>query len=325
MPEIITCDCVPKPRVFSYGDSSPVEVADARTSIAYREYYQDSTIDILDLPYCTQIGAEAFRGSSLQEIYIPICQEIKADTFRGCSSFRGGDFSSVKTVRGGAFELQLNAPSNTNIALEFPSIETIDDYAFQNFRIDLNAGDIKLDITNVKTIGQGAFWQAGADIIFYPYYDRPQKVLYLPKCESIKYRAFATYYSIYKHVFHKVILPAIKKLYTQCFRWANFEGSTDDPASFVIGPNCTEIEGGIFSDTSSINNMDLYVYATTPPRLTSQLDGALGTSNVPKHIYVPAGSIDAYKAATYWNTSFYLSHYAPMPSDHLTIDTWLIN
>ena len=325
MPEIITCDCVPKPRVFNYGDSSPVEVADARTSIAYREYYQDSNVDILDLPYCTQIGAEAFRESSLQEIYIPLCQEIKENTFYHCSSFRGGDFSSVKTIRGGAFELQINAPNETNINLEFPSIETIDAWAFQNFRIDPNSGNIRLDITNVKTIGQEAFWQGGADLVPYPYYTDGQNVLYLPKCETIKQRAFATYYSNYAHKYRKVILPALKKIEEQAFRWAHFYGTSSDPASFVIGPNCTEIEGNVFWDTSTINNMDLYVYATTPPRLTGKLDNALGSSNKPLHIYVPAGSIDAYKAATYWNTDIYLSRYAALPSDHLTIDTWLIN
>lgn len=325
MSEIITCDCVPKPRVFSYGDSSPVEVADARTSIAYREYYQDSNVDILDLPYCTQIGVEAFRESSLQEIYIPICQEIKDSTFKGCSSFRGGDFSSVKKINNEAFSFQLNAPPNTNITLEFPSIETIDANAFRSIRVEPNAGNIRIDITNVKEIGDYAFWEGGIDLIPYPYYTDDQKVLYLPKCEVIGESAFATYYSNYTHSYRKVILPALKKIKLRAFKWAHFYGTSANPGSFVIGPNCTEIEGGVFWDTSTINNIDLYVYATTPPRLTGKLDNSLGTSNVPLHIYVPAESIDAYKAATYWNTDYYLSHYAPMPSDHLTIDTWLIN
>ena len=63
--------------------------------------------------------------------------------------------------------------------------------------------------------------------------------------------------------------------------------------------------------------------ALLPPTLMGPFSYAWFQWWDPYRIYVPAGSVNAYKAAANW--SDYSDLITAMPEDHLTIDTWLIN
>lgn len=63
----------------------------------------------------------------------------------------------------------------------------------------------------------------------------------------------------------------------------------------VIGSGVTSIGDYAFANNSSVQSVT--IYATTPPTLGS--DAFYGTNNCP--IYVPSGSVNAYKTASGWN------------------------
>lgn len=66
--------------------------------------------------------------------------------------------------------------------------------------------------------------------------------------------------------------------------------------SVTIPSSVTSIGHNAFRSCSALTSVT--VEATTPPRLG--LNVFESTNNAP--IYVPAESVDAYKAATYWST-----------------------
>lgn len=67
--------------------------------------------------------------------------------------------------------------------------------------------------------------------------------------------------------------------------------------SVVIGNGLTHIDGEVFYNCTSLTSIT--INATTPPTLSNA--NAFGnTNNCP--IYVPAESVEAYKAATNWST-----------------------
>ena len=67
-------------------------------------------------------------------------------------------------------------------------------------------------------------------------------------------------------------------------------------ASITLPAGVTSIGNFAFSNCASLKTMD--VLSETPPTLSSDsLSGLPGTCS----IRVPAGSVDAYKAATYWS------------------------
>lgn len=325
MPNPISCDCIPPVRKFNYGSSQPIDVADGRTAILPREYYQDQTVEEIEVPYCKTVGAEAFKESSVTGFYAPECTTIGDSAFANCTNLCNLDLASVKTIGNSSFYNSFK-DINQSVDLVLSSIEVIGSQALSECSIDYENRIIYLDITNVKELKTEAL-RGSPDFCFYPYYTGAQAELYLPKCEKIGDYCFYAGTSGYSHTLHTIVLPSIKTIGECAFSHISpAGGSANNCCSFVIGPNCTSIGDRILNDLwgnlDSRTYFDIYCYATTPPTLLGPFNYAWLIWWDPYHIYVPAGSVEAYKAAPNWSS--YASLITAMPANHQTIDTWLI-
>lgn len=291
----ITCDCVPTPREFSYGNSTPeIPIGDLRTKIEDREYYQDQTISDMELPRCLSIGSEGFRESSITSIDAPKCKTIGNYAFYGCNGLSPDmDFSSVEEIGSYAFAGQNNL-RGTGL-LDFSSVKIIKNNAFELYHRNYSTQPWPIIlIPNVEEIGDSAFNRAG-------HLHFPDDELNLPKCKKIGVTAFNADVSEISYNLKKIYLPAIEEIGNYAFRRLD---SVLEEVHF--GPNCTKIGRAIFYDTYS-SNWRLYVEAITPPIL-----GGLGEDVNQITIYVPESSVNAYKAASGWST--YSSRIYPIPT-----------
>lgn len=300
MANIVTCDCKPLARIFSYGDSLPLDGVDLRTAIAPQEYMNDRTIDTMDLPYCQTIGAEAFRGSSIEEINVPICTTIGNNAFTG-SDIKGGDFSSVTTIGNRAF---YDVRFEANAQLNFSSIQEIGEYAFWvNYYSGLHP-NVTINITNVIRIGNNAFRSNTGAF--------GNKPLNLPYCTHIGEYAFACVdNSSSALTFSEIVLPSIIEIGQRAFQAAHVATK-----AVKFGKHLTVMGSNIFAivGSSAMRDGDLYVEAVTPPHL----DGELASEGQkPNHIYVPKDSVSSYKVASQW--SYYADVIEEFPEGYIPI------
>lgn len=285
MANIVTCDCKPLARIFSYGDSLPVDGVDLRTSIKDEEYYNNQEVTELDLPYCKSIGKRAFYNSSLTEIIVPACTKIDDYAFYRTYSaaklkLKNADFTSVTEIGDYAFAKERKDWEPRFLSsLSFPSIETIGNNAFQNFDAQ---NDFTIDISNVTKIGERAFTYSEIDFHY----------LTLNNCIKIGQVAFTGTKA------DKIILPAIQELDYQCFRAVNPREKI-----FDFGPNLTKIESQLFYGSYYyLPSLTLYFRSINPPTLMGYFHSSLGqTIPKPNHIYVPTGSVTAYQTASIWS------------------------
>lgn len=141
------------------------------------------------------------------------------------------------------------------------------------------SGSTVFNLPECVTLGEKAFYEFGLQ--------NDNLVINLPKVQTIGNQVFGSYYSTYRMNVKEMNLPKVQTIGNSAFRYAKI---TD----LKFGDTLTSIGTSIFN-TATITN--LYVYATTPPTLPSA-----GLGNAPTHIYVPAASVDTYKAATGWST-----------------------
>ena len=233
--------------------------------------------------------------------------------FNSNQRIRTVNLSGVKTVEDYAF-ITCKATS-----LSFPDVETIGYQAFFQCR---GASDVPLSIPNAITIGEEAFKEASVCGE-----STSNRFLDISKCVSIGNNAFrSTRISNFKldsvetlgnspwfgSWFNttNVIFPKLKTAGEQMCRGITF-------TNLVIGPDWESCGGGFAGYDMDWRNKYVYVYATTPPTM----GGDFSLWKPPVAFYVPADSVDAYKAASYWSN--YASIIQPLPAEHLTIDTWL--
>jgi hypothetical protein len=255
---------------------------------------EQSTFDLTDSTYPTSV-------STVPERMFYTNQRI-----------RNINHSSFDTVEPYAF-YQCKA---TNINL--PNVETIGTSAFYQCR---GATDVPLSIPNVITIGAEAFREA-----YVCGESTSNRFLDISKCVSIGDNAFrSTRINSFKldsvetlganpwfssqFSMTNAIFPKLKTASTQMCRGMRF-------TNLVIGPNWVSCGTNFAGYDADWRNKYIYVYAVNPPTM----GGAFSISNWPVAFYVPADSVAAYQAASYWST--YASIIQPLPSDHLTIDTW---
>ena len=202
--------------------------------------------------------------------------------------------SNIITVGSGAFQ-EANGSNGTRTQIILPNCKTIESYAFKDYSRSDAAIDA-LDLSNVETVGDYAFNRA-----------KIWTKLVLPKCKSVGIDAFREAQfggsgleapmleSISQlgfgnnYITPDVELPSIKTI-------GNYAFSHCTSVNFTIGPNCTSIGEEIFYAQNGVTN--LYVQATTPPTLGGYFRS--GYTGV-QHIYVPAASVDLYKAANVWS------------------------
>ena len=230
----------------------------------------------------TSIADREYYGDlTIRDFELPVCRTIGNEAFRG-SSLRHIDAPMCTSIGNYAF---YDCDETAGGRLDFSGVTVIGEYAFSecnNLSLDVSSAYIP----NVVEIKYRAF----RDSALRPYYDL-DKTLELPKCEIIGDGAFAASSSYYNFDVIKIVkLPSIKTIGEYAFR---VQGGTKHINLVELGPNCAEIGDGNFSFTSV---GILYVKAITPPSLWGTF------TRDPAHIYVPAGSVNAYKNASNWST-----------------------
>lgn len=79
------------------------------TSVGASAFYECSSLQSADLPVCTSVGSDAFRYcSSLHSVELPVCTSVGSEAFLGCSSLQSIDLPVCETIGDNAF-------SETNI------------------------------------------------------------------------------------------------------------------------------------------------------------------------------------------------------------------
>lgn len=206
-------------------------------------------------------------SKAILEVSFAEVTEVRYCAFQNAIRLTNINLPKCTTIKGYAFE---NIPyqASTDVTINLPKVVTIEQSAFSGSKV---SGLISLP--ECETIGNSAFRSCG-------------KItgLYLPKLKTLGDVAFG--YGDNKT--YDVELPLIETIGEQAFR--RYAGT-----NFTIGPNCTSIGRNLFYDGTATN---LYVLATTPPTLGGNFGSS--TSNV-SHIYVPADSVAAYKAANIWS------------------------
>lgn len=318
---------------------------DAET-IGYQSFYQcrGSGGIPLDIPKAKTIGADAFRGAYITTgTKYAVCQgkfnesASAGSTYASmCSSnnMRGrfvdlypvtdgmkikwnntdyriivAYFDSDKLFRGvnsgwlSSGEVTINISDGPYIAICFQK-DTSSYYIypsnFDHIAIKIYSGDTliadftsHLDLSECISIGDNAFRDAyGCNF-------------YLPKCESL-----GTCWGWSCCQNYSLILPSIKTMGNQPFRGVSF-------TNLVLGPNWVSCGSDFAGYDADWSGRYIYSYAINPPTMSN----SFSIRNNPVAFYVPEDSVDAYKAANYW--SQFASIIQAMPSDHLTIDTWL--
>lgn len=252
-------------RKFLEGQPFDLISYDAKSVKAYA-FYQNDMINRAIMPSCEAIYEHAFDDSSITYAYFPNCTLVDEYAFYDCMNWQPGFF-------------------------DFHSVETIGQYAFCGCHN--NKKDIKIDISNVRTIGERAFYHTD-----FWMKRSTRNELVLPYCTEIGASAFASYGTGWPCCFYKVDLPAIETIGDQAFRCVAIY-STDPYMEFHIGPNCTSIGSNLFYTMSMTEGavFDIYIEAINPPTF----GGYLGEGCHPTHIYVPYQSVDTYKAASGWS------------------------
>ena len=163
---------------------------------------------------------------------------------------------------------------------------------------------VVIDGTVVDTFRSELDLSACTDIGNNAFRDATNNAMYLPNCENLGTCPLWSAVSNYN-----LVLPKIKTMSSQPFRGVTF-------TNLVLGPDWVSCGSNWAGYDADWRGRYVYIYATTPPTM----GGGLAIQNSPNAIYVPADSVDAYKAANYWSTQ--ASVIQALPSDHLTIDTW---
>lgn len=274
------------------GDTTPMTTAGMATAISEMS---DGASDLLLL---TENNGGGNRLDLSDENFKTTATSIRSQTFRGCyiSSLT---LSSIETIESYAFY------ESRILALSLPNCKTIGDYAFYHMNYYEGSVLTQFSFPKVETIGSTAFEDARINtgvlnfpeckiVKSYGLASLPSVTSFnFPKCETFEEGAFN-----FTHINIDITLPKVKTIAFKAFR--HFRGT-----NFTIGPDCTSIAAGMLDYNGKITN--LYVQATTPPTL----GGSFGGDGV-SHIYVPADSVAAYKAASNWSN--YASIIEAIPS-----------
>lgn len=165
-------------------------------------------------------------------------------------------------------------PTTKQTIAYHPLVEAIAAYAFKN---NSNITSVVLPST-VTTVGESAFSPCNN-----------LTSVSLPSVTSIGNSAFVPSSGIAKIA--QISMPSVVTMGSLAFRY--FKGTSVD-----IPSTCTQINNA-FQDSPNIISM--ICRATTPPTITAPSLSGWCTGEG-KNIYVPAASVDTYKAANVWST-----------------------
>ena len=294
------------------------------TSVGDNAFYGCTNLTSVSLPNTvSSIGGSAFQGcSSLTSFtYPPNVTTIYYGTFYDCSSLVTLHMENV-TVRGGTGQMQFFRGTNSLANLYLSSVDQLimlenntvgnaagydecpfknnnhDNYVYVN-GVELRHLVVPSGITEIKT----------------------RTFNYMNRLLSITVPEGVT--TIHNHVFRgdksvtTVSLPStLTYIGTENFRDCNAlttinlpEGLTDISASLfqsctslqsiTIPSTVTNISSNVFAGDSNLET--IAILATTPPTLANV--NFIASCNKLTAIYVPAASVDTYKAASVWSTA----------------------
>ena len=297
------------------GEWYPFKISDDN----WNKFLNGEAFDVISM--AKSVKAHAFENNSLlSRVIMPECENVYEYAFKG-SSIR--ELSMPKLER--AWEYSFADTDNwvPNSRFEFPSLKAIDSNAFRDIHYLPNKKNIYLDISNVETIGSGAFYESPA-VVFLPY-TAPYRELILPRCTSIGSGAFGCFYHDFRNCIHNVDLESIELIGEQAFRSNDFRGDSSNHGRIRLGPNITRIESGILyniynnigyrgTDPTYGHNiygayLDMYIEAVTPPTLSGFFYGWLVSFDdkniwvecIFPNIYVPEESVNVYKTHANWS------------------------
>lgn len=263
--------------------------------IKQHSFYQDANITSIDLTYVTSIGKNSFNKCTsltyvnmpavteildnafydcehLTEVNIPSATSVGQYAFYNCYALASGDFSSLTQVGLSAFVL--TAFTEVNL----PLATYLDNFAFSNCS---HITEVNLPLAT--HIGNKAFHKNISLVS-----------AYLPLVEEIGVEAFSECSSL-----ESIELPAVVRVgdnSSSSYDKGPFPSCTN-LTTVDIGPNVTFIGYATFAACSNLKSVT--VRATTPPELRSS---AFNNTHADLVIYVPAESVDTYKAASGWSS-----------------------
>lgn len=257
--------------------------------ISYNAFYNCTLLNNITIPdTVTYIGGYAFRGcTALTDITIPETVEyIGYSAFYDCKNITTINFNAINCADTTSNPTDQNSSYrvfyNVGIATDGVTVnfgENVTQIPPMLFHSNSASTRPKLTTVNisdsVKTIGNMAFFSL----------PNITTINFGVGVEKICWYAFAYCYGITG----EVNLPAIKELEDQSFY--NCTGIT----SVVLGENIENIKGTTFNGCTSLTEMT--IKAKTPPVLANSNSLPYSTLTV---VYIPTGTLDAYKTATNW-------------------------
>ena len=242
------------------------------TSISNQAFFQCTSLTSVDIPSgVTNIGTQAFQGcTSLASIDIPsTVTSIGISAFNSCTSL--ASISIPSGVTNIANQMFYGCTSLTSV--DIPSgVTNIGTQAFQGC-IALTSVDIPSGVTNIGN-------QAFLNCYSLSSVDIPSSVTELGTSAFMNCIALTS-----------VDIPSgVTKLGNSAFQSCSSLTSVD------LSSTVTSIGSGAFGSCAALNSVT--VRATTPPTAYSNTF----PNNANLVIYVPAESVETYKAASGWST-----------------------
>lgn len=257
------------------------------TSIGFQAFGYCTSLGTISMPKVTTIDGAAFLGSGITSVSAPSITSIGGSAFYNCTSLATADISNVETIGSEAFSLcsslaSIDIPNVTSIAEKtfykcgslttalIPSVTTIGSQAFYSCSLLTS-----IDLSNVTSIGYSAF--SGCTSL---------ASVSIPNVTEVLASTFANCSSL-----ASVYTPSVTAISNYAFQGCKSLTSVDMPSSVNnIGDdafyNCTSLASVICR-------------ATTPPNIGTDIFKYCSSNLV---IYVPAGSVEAYKTATNWSS-----------------------
>ncbi len=265
------------PAYMFYGQKnlSEVTLPKGLNSIGNEAFYNCSSLSSIEIPEgVTSIGWDAFSGcSSLTSIVIPeAVTSIGGSAFYGCSSLTSIEIpKGVTRIGGRAFD-----GCNNLSSIVIPnSVTSIDSYAFRSCN-SLASIEIPEGVTSIGSLAFEGCSSLTSIVI-------PESVT------SIAYGTFEGCSSLTSIEIPNSVTSIGNYAFSGC----------SSLTSIVIPEGVASIEYSAFEYCSSLTSITCL--ATNPPAL-----GSDAFNKVPGTIYVPAASVEAYKAADGWRD--YASH-----------------